>query len=575
MNRNRHSIELLESRIAPAGVTVQGKMAVWTDWDGDIVTMKWTGANAPNFTHNHAAPGAVTDGIIFDEIILANAGDAITISVKAGAGGDGRVDLGYIKATGLALKSFSAPKASVLEIDCGDTTNAIGTLKIAGVGTVSPTAFTAPGGDGTSRLSGNIGTVKIAGDFAYGELDLGQSSTSRIGSVSVGGNLDGDVADPALIGAFLNVRSPVGLVAIGHNVIGGPKQHSAEIYVANKYGSITIGGDIIGGTGSGSVSGVLVVDSALRDSGTITIHGSVIGGSHEFNGAVFVRSVKTLSIGGDLLGGTNGHTGVVFVTSSSASITVKGSVIGGAVNNPSEDAPTGAIEIVGGTVGGGVCHVTIGHNLIAGSVTNSGANTNTVTFNGAVVIDGLTNLGSLAVGGSIEGSDLFRAFVLVQGQTPTKPGNFAAIGKLTVGGNVDYAVIAAGQDYLDSDGAGPGGNNLGMADNPDAGIGPVTIGGNYWHSSLMAGVNDNNSLGVGHTGSDTQSIGDATRFAVLGPIVIKGSVNDDYGSSGVSGFEAEQIAKITVGGATMFKHGDPLKYFDFPQFVFAQEIAAI
>jgi len=65
------------------------------------------------------------------------------------------------------------------------------------------------------------------------------------------------------------------------------------------------------------------------------------------------------------------------------------------------------------------------------------------------------------------------------------------------------------------------------------------------------------------------------RFAVLGPVVVKGAVVDDSGAAGDAGFEAEQIAKITVGGVTVFKHGDPLKYFDFSHFVFAREIAAM
>src|SRR5882757_7357946 len=123
------NIEPLESRIAPAGVNVVGKTAMWTDWDGDVVTMKWTGSNAPDFTHNHTPAGAVANGIVLDKIILTNDNDAITVSVKAGPGGDGRVDLGYIDATGLPLKSFSASKASVLEFDCGDAMHAIGALK--------------------------------------------------------------------------------------------------------------------------------------------------------------------------------------------------------------------------------------------------------------------------------------------------------------------------------------------------------------------------------------------------------------------------------------------------------------
>ena len=182
------------------------------------------------------------------------------------------------------------------------------------------------------------------------------------------------------------------------------------------------------------------------------------------------------------------------------------------------------------------------------------------------------NLGRLSIGGSIEGSNAFRVFILAEGATPAKPGSFNAIGRISVGGDVADAIIASGQGYFDSYGAKPNALTLGDAENPDAGIGAVTIGGNWWHSSLMAGVNDGVELGVA---GDTQSIGDSARFAKLGPVVIKGYVLDDANANGFSGFEAEQIAKITAGGITMFKHGDPLKHFDFAHYVFAQEIAAM
>ena len=77
----------------------------------------------------------------------------------------------------------------------------------------------------------------------------------------------------------------------------------------------------------------------------------------------------------------------------------------------------------------------------------------------------------------------------------------------------------------------------------------------------MAGVNDNGNLGVDT--ADTQTLGVATRIAALGPVTIKGFVLDDAASSDHSGFEAEQIAKITAAGQTLFKHSDPQKYLDF------------
>ena len=77
-----------------------------------------------------------------------------------------------MNAAGLPLKTFSAPKAGVLEFDCGDQTNAIGTLTLGSFGTVRAHG-TAPGSDNTSALDGRVGAIKIAGDFGYGSTALG------------------------------------------------------------------------------------------------------------------------------------------------------------------------------------------------------------------------------------------------------------------------------------------------------------------------------------------------------------------------------------------------------------------
>ena len=131
---------------------------------------------------------------------------------------------------------------------------------------------------------------------------------------------------------------------------------------------------------------------------------------------ISLDTVKTLTIGGDVRGGADDDTGVVGVTSSNATINVKGSVIGGQVVNPTGDNPTGAIIVNWPLPAPGTCDISIGHNLIAGTVTNTdNSHTGYVTYNGAVLVDGNTNLGSLSIGGSIEGSNGFRAFILAKG----------------------------------------------------------------------------------------------------------------------------------------------------------------
>ena len=223
------SLELLEARIAPAAVInhVAGtNVSTWTDFDGDLVTFKWTGAIAPQIFF-HAPTNGVTDATIVDKITLFNANDAITVTVKPGLlGGDGHVDLGYINATGVALKSFTATKASVLEFDAGDGTHAIGTFSVASYGTLRSTAFTTPGGDGAGTFNGAVTSFKITGDLDYGEIFLGGPGLTNfngktVGSVTVGGSLHGDVSQTGTAG-FLVTDGPVGAVKIGGSIIGGP-----------------------------------------------------------------------------------------------------------------------------------------------------------------------------------------------------------------------------------------------------------------------------------------------------------------------------------------------------------------
>lgn len=541
------SIEPLEARIAPAGL----KSVNWLDWDGDTVTLTWTGANTP--TVNTGINNAV------NSIVLPNANDAIGITVQQGPHGDGRVDLGYINATGLPLKSFTAPKASVLEFDCGNGTSAIGTLTLGSYGTVEPSAFTAPGGNHTGTLLGSVGAVKIVGDFDYGVLKVGNSGVvTKIGSITIGGSLHGDVsaAIPGLGSGSLFIESPCGPVKIGRNIVGGADDDGGSITILNSVSSLKIGGSVIGGPGAvtGAVDG---------DAGSLVIGGSIIGGG-KFGSGVVSGHFQTVTVGGSIIGGSSYATGNLRVSPIGvAQITVKGSVIGGHVTGfssaPDRFNVTGTVEVTGSA------NLHLGGDLIAGTASGGALN-----FNGAIVATGAL---TLAIGGGIEGSNLQRACIVAGAPVPpVKEVNYNGIASLTVGGSVDFAVIASGQDYSTATATA----NLGNAEVPDAGIGRVTIGGDFQHSSLMAGTNDSDKIGVGRVSNgnsyDTQSGGDPLRMAVLGPVTIKGAILDDAGAEGDSGFEAQQITKITAGGLTVFKHGDPLHFFDFSQFVFAAEI---
>jgi hypothetical protein len=99
------------------------------------------------------------------------------------------------------------------------------------------------------------------------------------------------------------VRLDGGDVFIAGSIIGndsvfksGGSGGSNQVSVRVK-GKITVGGDIVGGTGASS--GTLVAG----DLNSIAIHGSVAGGEGLGSGTVVASAIKSLSIGGNVIGG--------------------------------------------------------------------------------------------------------------------------------------------------------------------------------------------------------------------------------------------------------------------------------
>jgi hypothetical protein len=287
---------------------------------------------------------------------------------------------------------------------------------------------------------------------------------------------------------------------------------------------------------------------------SVTVVGGIVGASGASSGAINLGVVEKLTIGGSIVGGQEANSGTV-VTGDAGSITIKGGIFGG-------QSTAGSFAGLNGTlaVAGSASKVTVNGTLVAGTY---GSGTE-LTFNGAITATG--TLGTVKIG-SILGNATQQAFVVALGSNPTTPGNAEAIGKLIVRGGVSYGHVAAGQFANSS--LAPA-DRIGIAERPDAGIGEVGVGGDWFHSNLTAGINDAGSNGFQST--DTRDPGDAGRQAVLGPVVIGGQVLDNPNSIGFSGFGAEKIVSIPIGGVTVFKSGDAPKSLDPKEFVDIAEI---
>ena len=545
--KNHTSIEPLEPRIAPATISIVGKTATWTDFDGDLVTMKWTSTDAPFFAKMDRDLGLSVSRILLDPVKHNNA--SITVTVKAaGVFGDGRVELGHLDGPGVALKSFNGPKAGISEIDLGNGVNSIGTLIMGSYGQTKIAFFSGAMGDELGEINGSTKVVKINGDITNGRLIVGgNSGTSTHGSISVAGNMRGD-SDPNFGGE---------LYIFGHGkslTVGGNLYSSASILTSAGIGvdKVTILGDI-------KASNIYVSTSAL------SIRGSVV------DGVITAISTKTILIGGSLVAQSQGG-GTLTTFGNIGTITVKGSLIGTnaakwdgfSIMGEADLSHAAAIVNKSSTSPASVKSISIGGSIISGTISNSNP-----AVNGGIYSEG--NIGKLTIGGNIEGNSKTPVNILVKGTAPTTAGDYSAIGSITVKGSVTHAYIAAGTQLRGVVGDFMTGPQTYITPNPDAGIGSVKIGGDYIHSNIFAGVDDGGTFGVNNTAiSDTLAVGDTARTAKIGAVAIKGHLLSDRDSGSLAGFAADVIPSITVNGRKVFTAGDGLRNFD--TFITAREL---
>lgn len=532
------SIEPLEPRIAPATISIVGKTATWTDFDGDIVTMKWTSADAPAFAKTDKGAGLLVNSITLDP--AKHTGASFTITVKAaGAFGDGRVELGTLDGTGVALGKWNGPKAG------------IGAL-LLGVGQgVAAESFICGGigqtKTGASFIRGTFGFLKINGDVGYGGMNMQQvASGTQHGPIIVTGSLRGDLAGSANdFDGFLSISGGATSLTIGGSVLNTGISQQPTNGISMK--SVTIGGDIVSTT-----------DPFARKVGVftekLTVGGSVIGAKIElFDQGAGTKSVR---IGGSLVAQDGlQESGILQISHNGkvGKVVVKGSLYGADFANwdVNFSAEYGAGAIISTT---SIGSITIGGSIHAGRI----ANTNPA-INGGIQVAG--NIGKLSIGG-VYGYDNDPVFILAGGDTSTPGTDFKAIGKLSIKRDAIHAFISAGNELEWDDISSV---LLFSFEYANAGIGSVAIGGNFVNSNIFAGVADGGSPGV-----NPSNIGETTGSGILGPVVIKGHLLSDRDSFYYSGFTADVIASITVAGRKVFTSGDPLRNFD--DYITAKEL---
>ncbi len=394
---------------------------------------------------------------------------------------------------------------------------------------------------GTACGAVTIGLSVIGGSgFMSGMV----SFSGPVTSVKIGGDLRGGSNDNA---GYIHAVTSLGPVSVLGSIIGGSGDVSGVIFCGDSSTnrsatkSVTVGGDVMGGTGFGSGSiGAANGDAGPMgnvDLGPVVIKGDLIGSGQD-SGSITGNHITSVFVGGDLRGGTGQAAGVITNLDQVKSMTISGSLIGGSGNGAGTvslgQLGTGKIgrDVRGGTgISSGAIFVNSGttKSLTVGGSVLSGAN----DLSGAIQV--ATSLGSLSIGGDVTGTGT----TPVQFVFPGSPGSAAvALGKLTVKGSVSFAQIVGG--YI--------GGTLG---NADANLGSITIGGDFIASSIVAGVVAGGDGFFGTlddaAGSSGHTAGNVSRIA---GVIIKGHALGTIGGGDAFGIVAQEIGTMKIGGGS-------------------------
>jgi hypothetical protein len=267
---------------------------------------------------------------------------------------------------------------------------------------------TGPSNSGRIHSPGRIDVIQVGGDVVGSDGDRnGSIHVAGAKSITIGDDVIGGLAIGKDQGSGYVYAGDVKTLKVGGDVVGGESGLGGSGYVqVGRATAVEVVGDVIGGTGwthSGAVLGEAF--------GSLTIGGSVIGGSatggDKLVNAGYVQGgrIANLTIGKSLVAGTDnttgefGGNGAVVVTNDLAKATI-GSLVGNATN-PAIVAARGQAKPTGST------DVAIGSLTVTGNVDRAqilaGYGRQFADFLG---MNGDAQIGSVTVGGDWIGSSL-------------------------------------------------------------------------------------------------------------------------------------------------------------------------
>jgi hypothetical protein len=364
------NIEMLESRIAPAAVTM-------TDINGDKIHFI---SSSSLFSSNDISVIPVGDGH-HNAFVVNLSSDPfndsnLSVTVTKVKGGDGQTYIGVAAGSNNLSNINIAGDLGLLTVGGGSSATAIKSLTVNSIG-----RFPSVGPDMpvTSTITGSITKLNVKGDMDGTFLSV----TENIGSLSIGGSLiGGDIPSDGEIYVDGNVGSAV----IGHAVRGGAGEYSGTLTVAGNLGTTRIGGSIYGGTGY--LSGEVGAEGTTT---SISVAGSVYGGYGEYSGLIFggytaTGTIDKVVVGGSLVGGTGEYSGGIGNGGATEPLTLKDVVVGGDIIGGTGEY-SGSVYAPGGTIN----DLTVKGSVFGGEGSDSG------------FIFATGTAGTIMIGGSVFG----------------------------------------------------------------------------------------------------------------------------------------------------------------------------
>jgi hypothetical protein len=594
-------VEPLGDRLAPATLT-------FTDVDGDDVKITTTGPGTLTLGANVIVNAGQLERLDLTSAAFQGANVSIVATRAPVAGGDGRVNVGKIDATGRDLGAVTIDGDLVQFLagsDSADPTKGVASLTVASLGRL---ALTTGATACEARVDGRLGVLAVAGDVVKAAVQADSLGTIKISGSLFGGpnpdqgliftpfSIDRVIVGGDLVGAEANAsgsieaRGSIGPVTIGGSLRGGsnstvsgdPEFNSGALIARGTIGPVKIGGDLRGGPGFRA--GAIVANNGIAG---VTIGGSLVGGSEANAGLISTNGpLGPVKIGGNIKAGTAGGSGRIFAQGHLASITVGGSLLGGLIQG---GAAMGPVKIGGDIVGGdrdesgsvfcpiSLASLTVGGSLRAGTAIRTGA----IVSSGPI---GAVRIGHDLVGGALSGAGVTGAALgCIIGQR---------IGRVFIGGSLlagfqtngatleDSGAIRAENDigeivvkgsivgnttlpvFITAGRATPG--TLGFV-----AIKSLTVGGRVERTQIIAGVTKDAAMTPVNGDAQISAIsvgGDWVSSRVTagtqpGVDRIYGTADDSFQGGGV-GTAVSRIASITIKGQVVGSV-DPAESFRF------------